>query len=382
MSQELLSRGECNALRGLAIAGIFLHNYCHWLGPVVKENEYQYFQHNVDWLSQAAANADVLLPAHLVSFFGHYGVPIFLFLSAFGLERKYGGAVTDTRRDTVERPWTVSISDHQAKDDAPSALDFIRYHYLKLFKMMIVGFICFTIIDAITPGQWHYTVEQIIGQLLMINNLYPEPDHNIWPGPFWFFGLMLQLYIVYRVLLYRRHWGWTAALMVACTAAQLLLDPEGEALNRWRYNFMGGMLPFGLGLLFARYGERIILLRLNHVALLMSWVVTSFLIVSASQSFITWALVPALVCYAAVYLVKAIGSLPQRHVRDTLLYMLSWMGNISAALFVIHPAIRKIFIPISRHGDVYAGLLLYVIASLGAAWLIREVMKKIPSPRL
>ena len=39
----LLSRSECHALRGLAILGIFLHNYCHWLGPAVKENEYQFF---------------------------------------------------------------------------------------------------------------------------------------------------------------------------------------------------------------------------------------------------------------------------------------------------------------------------------------------------
>ena len=52
MNSAILSRPACNALRGLAIIGIFLHNYCHWLGPIVKENEYQYFQHNVDWLNQ------------------------------------------------------------------------------------------------------------------------------------------------------------------------------------------------------------------------------------------------------------------------------------------------------------------------------------------
>ena len=40
--EALLTRVECDALRGLAIIGIFLHNYCHWLRPVVKENEYQY----------------------------------------------------------------------------------------------------------------------------------------------------------------------------------------------------------------------------------------------------------------------------------------------------------------------------------------------------
>ena len=58
------------------------------------------------------------------------------------------------------------------------------------------------------------------------------------------------------------------------------------------------------------------------------------------------------------------------------------MGNISAALFVIHPVLRKIFIPISRRGDVYTGLLLYAIASLGVAWLVMKVMKKIPNPKL
>ena len=169
---DLLTRAECNALRGIAILGIFLHNYCHWLNPVVKENEYQYFQRNVDWLTQCIAGAGSLLPCHLISFFGHYGVPVFLFLSAYGLERKYGGRPGPTLEDNRVAP-----------------LPFIRYHYLKLFKMMIVGFISFTIIDAITPGSWKYNVQQIVGQLLMINNWYPNPDDNIWPGPFWFFGL-------------------------------------------------------------------------------------------------------------------------------------------------------------------------------------------------
>lgn len=51
MSTPTLNRTECNVLRGLAIIGIFLHNYCHWLGPIVKvRNEYQYIQRNVDWL--------------------------------------------------------------------------------------------------------------------------------------------------------------------------------------------------------------------------------------------------------------------------------------------------------------------------------------------
>lgn len=363
--ESLLTRAECNALRGIAILGIFLHNFCHWLNPVVKENEYQYFQHNVDWFAQCAARVNELFPAHVISFFGHYGVPVFLFLSAYGLEMKYGngqGKAPDGRRVVVS--------------------SFVRYHYLKLFKMMIVGFICFTIVDAMTAGSWHYNVAQIVGQLLMINNFYDQPDRNIWPGPFWFFGLMLQLYVVYRLLLYRRHWGWTVGLMAVCTVAQLFMDPEGENLNYWRYNFMGGMLPFGLGLLFARYGNKVMLVNLTFGSFLMSWVVCSFFIVSASGSFYTWVIVPALVCYASVYFIKTVSTLPLPWLRVRICYVLGWLGNVSAALFVIHPAIRKVFITVSRQGDIYTGLLLYAIASLGAAWLVMKLMRHIPNPKL
>lgn len=358
MNEPLLTRAECAALRGLAIIGIFLHNYCHWLGPVVKENEYTFSQHNVDWLTAVMASPDGLLPAHLVSFFGHYGVPVFLFLSAYGLELKYGRSLY-----------------------AP-AFRFVAYHWKKLFSMMIVGFVSFTIVDAMTPGRWHYTLTQVVAQLAMVNNLLPDPDHNIWPGPFWFFGLMLQLYVVYRLLLYKRHWAWTAGAMVVCLGVQLAFAPESEALNWYRYNFMGGMLPFGLGLLYARYGNRIILTNLNTLSLLVSVVFCGFMVMWMSASYLLWSVVPLVVCVLCVYVVKLLSQAARRPVGAWLMERLVWMGEISAALFVIHPVLRKVFIPISRHGDIYTGLLLYAIAAIGAAWLIRLVMTKIPKPQM
>lgn len=164
MNVALLSRTECNALRGMAIIGIFLHNYCHWLGPVVKENEYQFFKRNADWFSQVASNPDYLWPMHILSFFGHYGVPIFLFLSAYGLERKYGATSPATAQD---------------HDSVGDTWMFVKKHDLKLFQMMFVGFVCFIFVDAITPGSWHYSVLQIVAQMGMFNNLLSEPDQNI-----------------------------------------------------------------------------------------------------------------------------------------------------------------------------------------------------------
>jgi len=352
----LLSMGECGALRCMAILAIVLHNYCHWLAPMVKENEYTFSTRNVDALLAAFSHADAWLPLHLLSFFGHYGVPVFLFLSAYGLVSKYerGGLATSTR-------------------------GFVGYHFLKLFRLMIVGFVAFTMVDAVTPGRWHYTVAQIVGQLTMTNNLFADPDHNIWPGPYWFFGLMLQFYVAYALLL--RNGGRRSnradvllmvALVLACTLVQMACPPESDALNRLRYNCVGGMLPFCMGLLAARHEHR--LAGLSPLAMATTSIMAAVAAVACSLDYYTWYAVPLLVCVSAVALVKCLP-------RGVVGAMAS-AGGISALLFVCHPMTRKIFIPISRQGDVYAGLLLYVMASVAVAWLFARLMRHVPRPRL
>ena len=42
-----ISKTESQAMRGIAILAIVLHNYCHWLGKMVQENEYQFSVRNV-----------------------------------------------------------------------------------------------------------------------------------------------------------------------------------------------------------------------------------------------------------------------------------------------------------------------------------------------
>ena len=388
-------------MRGLAIIGIFLHNYCHWLGLAVKENEYTFTMANCRRLLEVMARPDINLPVHLLSFFGHYGVPVFLFLSAYGLVMKYegsprvpgqaqSGGLSATPGGAGAAGGTAAQSGKAAHGDKAvhggkaaqggrtaqggrnanhSPMAFLRYHFLKLFKMMVVGFVAFTMVDAITPGRWHYTPLTIIAQLGMFNNVMPDPDHVIWPGPFWFFGLMLQLYIVYRLLLFRRGWKPVAVLVAVCWLMQIFCDPEGETLNRVRYNFMGGMMPFAFGLLFARYGRE-----LRHGAWVMVTVVSALAVFFFSFNYQLWLWAPLFVCTFSLGLVKV---LPQSFNEQ-----MAWVGSISAALFIMHPVTRKVFIPISRGGDVYTGLLLYVIASIALAWLCRELMKKIPNPHL
>ena len=352
MTKPLLSLAESKALRGIAILGIILHNYCHFLGFAVKENEYTFTAAKPMQLLDRITSLNPDLFIHVMSFFGHYGVPVFLFISGFGLVAKY-----EQKTPQPVRP-----------------LPFIGYHYLKLLRLMVLGYVAFAAVSYLLPhGYRGYTAGNVVAQLLMYINLLPDPDHIIKPGPYWFFGLMLQLYIVYRLALYRRTSWLTVGLIAVCWLAQAVFAPETEAdvdaLNRIRYNFIGGMLPFGAGVLYARHGRS-----------LKAWAYAAIAAVSAaavfagSFAFQSWLWVPLFVVTGAVATVKLI---PERGLAPCV-----WFGAISSALFVVHPLTREVIIRISYHGYVYTGLALYIAASIALAWLFKLAFRYIPKPRL
>lgn len=352
MKKELLSMAESKALRGIAILGIILHNYCHFLGFAVKENEYTFTASKPRQLLERMLMLDDNLFIHVMSFFGHYGVPVFLFISGFGLVYKY-------ERSTPTRV---------------RALPFIGFHYAKLLRLMFLGYIGFAVVSYLHPHGYHgYTVGRVIAQLLMYINLMPDPDHIIKPGPYWYFGLMLQLYIVYRLVLYRRSSAVTLALIVLCTAVQAFFPPSvdegGEILNRIRYNFIGGMLPFGAGILYARHGRNLPLpINLTIV------VVSAFIVFIGSFYFWSWLFVPLFIVTGAVATMKLIP--------DKALAPCVWFGAISSALFVMHPITREIIIKMSYRGYIYTGLITYIVASILLAWLFKLMFRYIPKPKL
>lgn len=342
-------------MKGIAILGIMLHNYCHWLKDIARENEYTWLAWKTDRLWDVVQQPDSLLPIHLLSFFGHYGVPVFLFLSGFGMVMKYEGTKSD-----------VGI------------WRFARYNYLKLFRILIVGFVLFTLLDAVTPGMHRYQASEVVAMLGMYANFLDHPSQVVWPGPYWYFSVTLQLYLLYRLLMYRRHWGVVAILIAACWLWQVFYLDDTEALERLRYNFIGSMLPFGMGVLLARSeasgvksGES---WRGQTIALLV-------LLLSASITFYFSLLSPNLWLWVPVFIITGTIALVKLIPKSVMPYVL-WLGNISAVIFVMHPLVRKIFVRPYIYEDMYAGLLLYTVATLVVSWLVKKLIDQIPSPKL
>ena len=365
--KEILTRNECSAMRGIAIIAIMLHNYCHFIGKIVKENEYMFQTVNNDRLWYALMHPDELLPVHLLSYFGHYGVPVFLFLSGLGLVLKYEASPQPSPKG--KGAWTLR-----------TGIRFILYHYLKLLRMLIVGFTLFLMVDAVTPGRFAFHWDNVLAQLLMYINVLPEPDKIIWPGIYWFFGLMMELYIVYRLLIYRRSSWVVVALIVVCWLLQVFCDPDGDTLNRLRYNFIGGMLPFGLGILAARIPKvGIFHSQAGNISFprweyLVGFLLALFLIVAMGFWYHSWLWVPVFIIIGTIALVKMMP--------ECILKVFVWFGGISAAMFVVHPIVRKLFITVAWRQDIYDGLMLYVIVTIALSWAVKQVIDRIPAPKL
>ena len=237
---QLISRTQCDVLRGLAITGIFIHNFCHWLRGAHPENEFNFHPGNSTKMwDYWTGNIDHFAPIQFFSFFGHYGVPLFLFLSGYGLVMKY----------------------ERAGEPRVKALPFLGYQWLKLFRLMILGYILSFIVYVLWCDSGVNPWNVIAAQLsLTVNFFFENPGTAMLPGPYWFFGLMLEIYVIYRLLIYPGHdkrgsvWRWLVPVLLIVVAWAVMAVSEGhdKRLVYLRYNAFVGMLPLCMGVLTAR----------------------------------------------------------------------------------------------------------------------------------
>lgn len=369
---DILTKPQCNVLRGLAIIGIFLHNFSHWLKGGHHENEYLFHQEhsNTMWAYWTNGVLDGFEPLQFFSFFGHYGVPVFLFLSGFGLVMKYEGA-------GAARVKTVP---------------FLAYQWLKLFRLMLLGLIACVLVYNVwcgfDPYPWHVTLAQLG---MVVNFMYQSPGGAILVGPYWFFGLMVEIYVIYRLLIYptafskQTVWRWLmpVLLAVAAWASMAACEPQGAVLNFLRYNATVGMLPLAMGVLVGRYGMP----RLPHWVLAVVAVVALPLVAVANLNFHAWLWAPLLVVAGAVAVVKlfdrwsATGS-------GVVMKPLAWMGMMSSFIFVVHsvPRMPMFKFVLWRQQQLlytdYCWIAAYIVLTLLLAWLYKVALSYVPSPRL
>lgn len=349
-----LTRSETAVLKGMAIGGILLHNYCHWFSFTVKENEFTYHRKWPYYLWEHVKHLDEHLFYDLLSYFGHYGVPVFVFLSGYGLVCKYGADA----------------------GTLPSVSRFARYNVCKLWRLMLPALLLFLASDALLhDGHLRVGLWTLLGEVTFTANLFPDPGGRIHPGPYWYFGLTMQLYLCYRLALWR---AGRAALLLTAAGSLLLqgvllaMGPRADAMLEYvRYNCVGALLPFCMGLYAARYPVPLPRSRAGWASM---GGLLCLLTVGAAHFRGTWLLAPLPCVGAAVCCAR---SLPESVSR-----VWAWLGGLSAFVFVLHPLWRPWWLMWGGADGLLFGLTGYVACVLLSARFYAALSTRIPAPRL
>ena len=356
-------------LKGISILMIMLHNFCHHLPKSVTENEYSFGIERFEQLCTYISQGGPHVVLNIFSHFGHYGVPLFLFLSGYGLVCKY--ELSSPRR------YHHSLL-HRLSND----LAFLWKHMVKLWKLMLPAIALYWAYCMFVHKPWQVEAGDLAAMLTFTSNLFIK--RNLILGPWWFFSLILQLYIVYRFVFYHYRGSFTlVSITAACFAfqaflyfAEVRLTPEGDiCMFDCRYNAVSWILPFTAGILAARsrffrhWNPGIPMLVMCSIA-------GVALTVWAATDAMQWLLSPLYVLMVFLPLAFLIK-------RGFCRKDLEWIGSVSATLFALHPIARAMTITAARHAE-YAGhwtetylhILLYLLISFVAAWILGILLKQ------
>ena len=235
-SLQELDKKDTAILKGLAITAIVFHNFFHVLGPV-RENEFSFDPTRFWVFLQNVVRPETTIQS-LLSFFGHFGVQIFIFLSAYGLAKTH---------------W----------DDQESWTSFMWSRINKLYPMFGLVLLFWTLLAAMHVGFVQLIKETGLGILLTfagVSNIVPGQGLPV-VGPWWFVPFIMQFYAIWPMLRrLTKRYGWPAlvVLSIVCFVLSLVANP---ILAHWSISL--GMTPIGririlcLGIIAARFPIRL-----------------------------------------------------------------------------------------------------------------------------
>ena len=343
---SLLSRRECNLMRGLAILLIITDNFTHLFDGVFMDNEFNFLWNSVEGVLNNLSHPDKLLPYNLLAFYCPYGVMLFTFLSGYCLTLKY----------------------EKGEGRGTSCKDFIVSHYNKLFSMQFKGLTIFLIVLLLFNHGIIVEYTTLL-QAVLVGNLVPNA--NITPAPYWFFGMIMEMYVIYRLIIYRRNDGIAIALTIISLLVMAFADPEGKLLKYLRINCFLAILPFCIGVLAARRLNTKFM-AVDKTAACICWLVLSLVLLTLSKfNFYSWLIMPVFIVASAIAIVKLIAKVK---LFDN---VFGWLGALSGVLFVVHPTVRLLLIPRANESGAFAiTLLVYLFITFGLSIILKPLFSK------
>jgi hypothetical protein len=316
-----------------------IHNYAHKLPGAAQENEFAYHLDNDNNFWNVLFSSDFLI--HFFSYWGHLGVPIFVFLSGYGLALKYN--------DHVQIKWK----------------NYLGFHYRKLFFPLLYGTLAYIAVILIRDGNIHFSIARFIFQCTMLLNLIYPYEQNITPGPYWYFGMTMQLYLLYLFIIHRRSLKYMIGItMISIVFMGLLIYDTHRILIWTKYNVVGWMTPLALGVLAARFPSYIRYFSVRAKASVVFICLLPCLIL-CGRNYYLWLMTPVVVLLMGIAFVKFIPSFVWEKVKV--------IGDISLYILIVHPIVREVTLPISQYWGSWS-IIIYASLTLAISLLVAKLV--------
>lgn len=347
MTDGHLSRADTDLFKGVGILLIVLHNYFHWVDPSPGENEFNFSRQRTERLLDGLVAEPLESVNLLFDYFGHYGVQIFVFLSAYGLARACGSA------------------------QPVSWLPFMLRRAGRLYPAFAMA-ILLHFLFVVTPWNahlwWYLKVYAL--KLSMLSAFVPDQPFSM-VGPWWFFSFIVQFYAVFPALSsLERRFGSRAlgAVGLASLAGTAVFNPYliDRGLNLY-VTVIGHLPVLCLGIHFARASE----FRISRALAL-----TAAMLFAAGLFYrAAWLLAPLCVTIVFMYALPRLADRVDPMAPGA--RFVAYCGAVSLPLFAVHGMMRAPFTQAANgQGQWWVTLLVgaaFLVASLavaqGMAWV-------------
>lgn len=357
MKLEAITKDQTTVIKGTAILFIMCHNFLHWIEPVKdSENEFYFWPTHFSTFIDSMLSYPSELLNILFSYFGHYGVQIFIFISGYGLAKSFL---------SKEKKYGV----------------FIINKLKRLYSLMITGVIFFFFFRLLFTSRFLNLAEwKSLGFKFLFANIYIPDESFACIGPWWFFCLIFQLYLFFP-LIYKliRRFKIKAFFIISLVSYMAIYAntlfgyvPQGILIMQ---NAIGHFPEFTLGVYFAIKSD-------SHIELKWYWFVLAlglFVLGNLYKLFFPFTFLS--ITYISVCGIQFFRNI-KKYVRF-LIPALYQIGKYSMVLFVTHGFLRDQFVKMATetHNAAFTilMLLLYLLFVYIVSIAAYQVYKKIES---
>lgn len=331
------SKQDTSILKGFAIICICLHNFFHYLPPSPGENEFYFSLNHINNFFSQISETPAEFVNLIFSYLGHYGVQIFIFISGYGL------AVSMAERG---KNW----------------LNFVVDRLVKLYPLLLTALIFYILYYIVMYDSfpWNVYFEEMKYKLFFIHTLIPKQGTSV-NGPWWFFALILQLYILFPAL-----FKFIKKYKIKAFFILLLFSYAWIFISQYLFkdidklyllqNFPGHIPEFCLGILLAFNKDK----KISNIVFFVAIVI--FCLGNFYKIFFPFTFLAVTIMFVFAY--QFFKNIPIR--KNITKKFLTHFGEISMTLFAVHGFLRAPFITLAEQslnspwGHIYAALLFFV----------------------